>query len=157
MGMLKRLVVPGVLALAVGCAPALKPPTLQVTGVQKERISLGGASLRVSFEIRNPNPDDVLVERFEYELAVNGHRLGRGYQADPIPLRGFDHQRVVTELDINLLSLPGAIKSVLDDDRAHAEVRGDFYVRQRGGDLKKLGFQSSAEVDLDRRDRDDHH
>jgi LEA14-like dessication related protein len=151
----KRLAILGVLALA-GCGPALKPPTLQVTGVQKERISLGGASLRVAFEIRNPNPDDVVVERFEYELSVNGHRLGRGYQADPIPLRGFDHQRVVSELDINLLSLPGAIKSVLNDDRAHAEVRGDFYLRQGGG-LKKLGFQSSAEVDLDRRDRDDHH
>ena len=51
---------------------------------------------------------------------------------------------------------------VLDRDRAHAEVRGEFYLRERGGRLKRLGFRSDAEVDLDRldrrdRDRDDRH
>ena len=158
----RRLGLLAMLLLATGCPSTLRPPTLQVTGVRKDRISLGGASLRVAFDVRNPNPEDVLVERFEYELTVNGHRLGRGFHADPIPLRGFDRERVVSELDVDFLRLPGAIKSVLDRDRAHAEVRGEFYLRERGGRLKRLGFRSDAEVDLDRlerrdRGRDDRH
>jgi hypothetical protein len=38
---------------------------------------------------------------------------------------------------------------VLEQDRARAKARGDFYVREGGG-LKKIAFDSEAEVDLGR-------
>jgi hypothetical protein len=56
---------------------------------------------------------------------------------------------VVSHFDLNFLGLPGAVKAVLEDDRAKAKVEGHFYVR-RGGGLKKLGFASDAEVRINR-------
>jgi LEA14-like dessication related protein len=97
--------------------------------------------------VRNPNPEDLLIERFEYELILNGHRLGRGYVADPVSLRGFGEERVSSDFNLNFLNVPGTVKTIRDRDRVRAQARGHFYVREGGG-FKKIGFDSDAEVDL---------
>lgn len=139
-----------VLALGgvAGCA-TLRTPTLQVESLKVDKVRVTGAGLNVGLRVQNPNPEGLLIERFEYELAVNGRRLGRGFHADPIQLGGFADGRIDTRFAINFLSLPGAVKEVLDSDRARVQVKGHFYVRQ-GERTKKLGFRSGTEVELGR-------
>lgn len=142
----------GVIAvlLLAACA-TLKPPTLQVERLGKERIGLTGATLTVQFSVRNPNPDPILIERIEYELRLNGKSLGRGFVSDPTSLDGFGSARVISRFDLNYLAVPSAIKAILERDRVRARVRGDFYVRQGGGQrAKKLGFDNDADVDFRR-------
>jgi len=138
------------LALLSACASAaLKPPSLRVEGLRVDKLGITGAALDVKFRIQNPNPEPMLIERFQYELILNGHRMGRGYEADPVELEGFRDARVVSRFDVNLLSLPGTIKAILDEDRARARVEGTFYVRE-GRRLKHVPFDVDAEVDLAR-------
>lgn len=54
----------GVLLLAA-CA-TLKPPTLQVEGLKVGKLGVTGVAMDVAFRVRNPNPEPMLVERFEY-------------------------------------------------------------------------------------------
>lgn len=136
----------GLVSLAA-CA-SVKAPILRVDGLRMGKAGITGASMEVGFALRNPNPEAMLVERFDYELFVNGQRLGRGYQPEPVELAGFGEQRVTSRFDLNFLSLPGAVKAVLDDNRAKARVKGHFYVRQAGGGPKKLGFDADADVDI---------
>jgi LEA14-like dessication related protein len=143
-----RLAVGLALALAA-CAPALKPPTLQVQGLKKGKVGITGAKLDVVFGVRNPNPDDLAVDRMEYELLLNGNAVGRGYVSEPFMIRGFAEEKVVSTVDVNYLRVPGAIQAVLEDDEVRAQARGVFYVR-RGGGLKKLDFDSDAKVSLGR-------
>jgi LEA14-like dessication related protein len=135
-------------ALLAGCA-SVKAPTLQVQKLKLGGIGVTGVRMDVSFHVRNPNPEPLLIERFEYELSLNGRRLGRGYYPQTLDLAGFGDEQVVSRFDLNFLSLPGGVKRVLDRDRVQAKVKGKFYVR-RGGDLKKLGFSSDAQVNLGR-------
>jgi len=137
------------LALLCACASALKPPSLRVEGLRVDKLGITGAALDVRFRIQNPNPEPLFIDKFEYELILNGHRLGRGYHPDPIELDGFRDERVVSRFNVNLLSLPGTIKAILDDDRAAARVEGTFYVRDKG-DLKRMRFDADADVDLGR-------
>ena len=137
------------LTLGSSACATLKPPALFVEKISVDRIAITGAGLNVGFRLRNPNPEAMLVERFEYDLSLNGHRLGRGYYADPIDLPGFKEDRVLSRFDLNFLSLPGAVKAILDNDRGRARVSGTFFVRADGGS-KKLRFDSEAEVDLGR-------
>jgi LEA14-like dessication related protein len=130
------------------CA-SLKAPTLRVDKLRFGKVGITGVELDVSFGLRNTNPEDLLVERFEYDLVMNGHRLGRGYFPGPVELPGFAEQGVVSEFNLNLLQLPGGLKAILDQDRVRARVSGTFYVRRRDS-LKKLHFSSDAEVPLDR-------
>jgi LEA14-like dessication related protein len=137
------------LAILAACA-SVKAPILRVDGLRLGQAGITGASMEVAFALRNPNPEPIQVERFDYELFVNGQPLGRGYQPTAVDLPGFGEQRVTSRFDLNFLSLPGAVKSVLGDDRAHARVKGDFYVRKDGGGLKKLGFDADADVAIKR-------
>jgi len=137
------------LALLLGACATVKAPILQVEGLKMGKVGVTGAGMEVAFRVRNPNPESVLVERFDYELFLNGHRLGRGFQPDAVDLPGFKDERVVSRFDLNFLSLPGAVKAVLEDDRAKAKVKGHFYVR-RGSGLKRMGFSSDAEVKINR-------
>jgi len=136
-------------AFGLGACASMRPPTLRVQGLGVTNVGITGANLRVTFGVRNPNPEDLLIERFEYELVLNGRSLGRGYVADPVSIRGFGEERVTSEFNLNFLKLPGTVKAVLDQDRARAQARGNFYVQQGSG-LKKIGFDSEAEVDLGR-------
>jgi len=135
-----------VVVVGASCA-TLKAPTLAIDGLKVGDMGITGAAVDVRFRVRNPNPEPIVVERFEYELFLNGRRLGRGYEPKGFALEGFAEDKVASRFDVNLLRLPGAVKDVLEEDRGKARVKGHFYVRQGDG-TKKLGFDSDAEVDL---------
>jgi LEA14-like dessication related protein len=135
--------------LLAACAPALKPPALQVEGLKKGTIGITGAKLDVVFGVRNPNPQELAVEKMEFDLVLNGHRVGRGYVGEPFVVGGFGGEKVISTVDVSYLSVPDAVKAVLNDDEVRAEVHGTFYVR-RGGGLVKLAFDSDARISLGR-------
>jgi LEA14-like dessication related protein len=131
-------------ALLPACATT-KPPSLRVQGLDFGKVGFTGVSVDVAFMVRNVNPEPLDIERFEYELDVNGEHLGRGYYADPIRIDGFKEERVVSRFDINFLRVPGTVKAVIDSDTARARARGKFYVR-KGDSLQTLKFDNDAEV-----------
>lgn len=135
-------------SLLAGCA-ARKAPALQVTGLKFSGVGLTGAGLDVSFRLRNRKPEPIQIERFEYELKLNGRRIGRGYYPSAVDLEGFGDNRVKSRFDLSFLSLPGAIKRIFEQDRVKAQVKGAFYVKEPGG-LKKLRFKSDGEITLER-------
>ena len=146
----------GSAVLLTACA-SVKPPAVRVAGIHFDGISLTGARIDVGLHIRNVNPEDLQIERFDYEVKLNGKVLGHGYQSDPLMLQGFKEDRVISRLDVNLLKIPGAVKTALERDRVDAEVKGTFYVREGSG-LRKIKFGSRGNVDLNRgplRDRRD--
>jgi len=142
-------VVVGIAALLTGCA-STKSPALRVQGLKFRGVGFTGAGIDVAFMVRNRNPEPLRVARFEYELFLNGYRMGRGYHPDPLELAGFREERVVSKFDLNFLSLPGAVRTVLERDRVKARVKGKFYVLRGDGSLRTLRFRSKTEVELKR-------
>lgn len=135
-------------ALAGACASApLRPPTMQVAGLKVGDLGLTGVALDVKFRVRNPNEKAIKIDRFDYELVVNGQRLGKGFQPYGVKVEAFQDQEVVSRFDLNLLSLPGVVKSVLGEKQADAHVEGLFYIK--GQD--PMPFASDARIDLSRR------
>ena len=132
--------------LWTACA-SVKPPTVLVSGIHLDGVSLTGARVDVGLQIRNVNAEDLQIERFDYEVKLNGQVLGHGYSSDPLMLAGFKEDKVVSRVDVNLLKIPGVVKSSLDKDRVNAEVKGTFYVRDGSG-LRKIKFGSQGNVDL---------
>ena len=131
---------------AAGCA-TVKTPILAVDGLKLGDMGLSGVALDVGFRVRNPNPEPLTIERFEYELFVNGNRLGRGFEPKGLELAGYGETKVQTRFDVNLLSLPGVVKNVLHEDRVHARAKGRFFATGGFG-RKELDFDSDAEVEL---------
>ncbi len=146
----RLLLIVGSAILGTACA-SVKPPAVRVAGIHLDGVSLTGARVDVGLEIRNVNPENLQIERFDYEIKLNGLLLGRGFQSDPVMLAGFKEDKVVSRVDVNLLRIPGAVKRVLDRDRVDAEIKGNFYVREGSG-LRKIKFGSRGNVDLNRDD-----
>ena len=144
---LKRVLLT-VLAVGLASCASMKTPVLQVEGLKFDRLRVTGAGLDVNFRVQNPNPEAVVIERFEYELKLNGRRLGRGYHSEPIRLDGFKDERLSSRFSLNFLSVPGAVREVMDDNRANVEIKGDFYVLRESGGHKKMGFKNNARVDV---------
>ena len=134
--------------LWTACA-SVKPPSVRVAGIHLDGVSLTGARVDVGLEIRNVNPENLQIERFDYEVKLNGAVLGRGFQSDPLMLGGFKEDRVISRLDVNFLKIPGVVKNALERDRVDAEVKGTFYVRE-GSRLRKIKFGSRGNVDLNK-------
>jgi len=139
-----------VAALSAACA-ALKAPTLSVDSLKVRDMGITGVSLDVTFRVRNPNPEPITVERFEYELSLNGDKLGRGYESTGFELAGFGEEKVTSKFDVSLLNLPGAVKRAVDRRDGRARVRGHFYVTEEGSTrLRRLGFDADADLTFDR-------
>ena len=134
------------LAIATSSCGA-KAPILAVDGLKVGDMGITGVALDVRFRVRNPNPEPLNIDRMEYELFVNGNRLGRGFDSKGLPLDAFGEGKVESRVDVNFLALPGAIKDVLRQDRVKARVKGNFYTSGSYGN-KRLGFDADADVDL---------
>jgi LEA14-like dessication related protein len=137
------LMVAAVTAAACG-GPALKPPTLHVASLKFTGAGITGAKLNVAFNVRNVNPTPLAVENFRYELTLNGHHMGSGYYPTRMVLGGMAEQKVVSVFDLNWLSLPGTVQSILQQDHVRARVDGTFFIA--GG--KTLRFSNDADVSM---------
>ena len=135
--------------LASGCA-SLQPPRIQVQRLSRPQAGLTGATLDVTFNVRNPNPDPITIERVQYNLILNGVRVGDGFIAQPVEVAGFGEARMSSRFDLNYLRVPGAVKSIMDRDRVDARTRGRFYMRRNGGRERRVNFSSDATLDFDR-------
>jgi LEA14-like dessication related protein len=131
----------------VTSACAVKAPILAVDGLRVGDMGITGVALDVRFRVRNPNPEPLNIDRLEYELFVNGNRLGRGFESSGLQLAGLGEGKVVSRFDVNFLSMPGVVKDVLRQDRVNARVKGHFYTSGSYGN-KRLGFDADANVNL---------
>ncbi len=136
-----------VLLVFAASACGVKAPILAVDGLKVGDMGITGVALDVGFRVRNPNPESLTIDRLEYELFVNGNRLGRGFDSKGLALAGFGEGKVQSRVDVNFLALPGAVKDVLRQDRVKARVKGNFYTSGSYGN-KRLGFDADAEVNL---------
>jgi LEA14-like dessication related protein len=136
-----------VLAALVVPGCGAKAPILTLDGLKVGDMGVTGVALDVRFRVRNPNPEPLNVDRMEYELFINGNRVGRGFDSKGLPLEGFGEGKVQSRVDVNFLALPGTIKDVLREDRVKARVKGHFYTSGHYGN-KRLGFDADAQVNL---------
>ena len=135
--------------VASGCA-TLQPPRVQVQRLGRPQVGLTGATLEVTFSVRNPNPDPITIERVHYDLILNGVRVGDGFITQSVDVAGFGEARMSSRFDLNYLRVPGAVKSIVDRDRVDARTRGRFYMRRDGGRVRRVNFSSEATLDFDR-------
>jgi LEA14-like dessication related protein len=133
--------------LLTAACTTLKPPTLAVDGLKVGDMGLSGVALDVGFRIRNPNPEPLRIERFEYELLVNGNSLGHGYEPKGVDLAGYGEAKVVSRFDVNALKVPGAVLKVLRQDKVRAQAKGKYFATGSFG-KKELGFDSDVDVNL---------
>ena len=136
-----------VVIMLLTSSSCMKAPIMAVDGLRVGDMGITGVALDVLFRIRNPNPEPLNIDRFEYQLFINGNRLGRGYEPTGLQLEGFGEGKVQSRFDLNFLRMLAAIQDVLRQDRVKARVKGHFYTSGHYG-KKRLRFNTDALVNL---------
>jgi LEA14-like dessication related protein len=138
--------VAAVLATGAACRPP-SPPSLAIDGMKIADMGVTGAVLDISLRMRNTDPNPLRIERFEYDLLVDGKKVGHGYYPQALDIAAFTEQKISSRFDLNFLALPGAVKSLFQKDKVAAEILGTYYIKQMGR-LRGLPMQARTVVDL---------
>ena len=136
-------------ALSAACA-TMEPPRIQVQRLGRPQMGLTGATLEVTFNVRNPNDYPVTIDRVRYDLFLNGVRVGDGFITQRVDVEPFGEARMSSRFDLNYLRVPGAVRSIMERDRVDARARGRVYMRRNGGRERRVNFSSEANLDFDR-------
>lgn len=149
-----RLAVPVLMTVLTASACAtLEPPRIQVQRLGRVQAGLTGATLDVTFGVRNPNDFPVTIDRVRYDLYLNGVRVGDGFITQRVEVGPYGEARMSSRFDLSYLRVPGAVRSIMERDRVEARTRGRFYMRRDGGRERRVNFSSEATVDFDRAPR----
>lgn len=83
-----------------GELPIPRMPKFSLAGVEQKRLSLTGADLVLSLELDNPNKFDLLVNKLNYSLALNGHSVTSGGLTEQIKVAAAGKSKV--DIPVNL-------------------------------------------------------
>lgn len=108
---------------AAACA-TMEPPRIQVQRLGRPQMGLTGATIDVTFNVRNPNDYPVTIDRVRYDLFLNGVRVGDGFITQRVEVGPFGDARMSSRFDLNYLRVPGAVRRI-DLAREHADVAAD--------------------------------
>ena len=77
-----------------GSIPIPRVPSFKLAGVQQKRLSLTGADLLISVELDNPNTFDLLVNKLQYSVALNGHSVTAGGLSEQVKVAAESNSKV---------------------------------------------------------------
>lgn len=83
-----------------GEIPIPQLPRFSLAGVEQQRLSLSGAELLISMEFDNPNAFDLLVNRLNYSLALNGVHVAKGTLPREVKINADGRSRV--DMPVNI-------------------------------------------------------
>lgn len=83
-----------------GEIPVPRLPEFSLVGLEQKSLSLTGANLVVSLALDNPNAFDLLVNKLQYSLKLNGHSITSGSLTESIELAAAGKSQV--DIPINL-------------------------------------------------------
>lgn len=83
-----------------GELPIPQLPNFRLVGIEQQRLSLSGADLLVSLDLGNPNTFDLLVNRLNYSLMLNGTAVAQGVLPNEVKIGADGRSRV--DIPVNL-------------------------------------------------------
>jgi LEA14-like dessication related protein len=115
-------------------ANAVKRPSVAVDDVSLQSISLGGATVRVLLDLRNPNPFALPIEGVDWTLDLAGAKAldGQSDLDERIPANG--SAPVAMTVTIGAAEAAGAIAKLLEGARAY-QLNGNVKVATPLGPL----------------------
>lgn len=84
-----------------GQLPVPRLPSLRLAGIEQKKIGLDGVDFNVKFDLQNPNSFDVLLSKFNYGLALNGHKLTTGALPQVVQLQAEAGSQVSVPVRLN--------------------------------------------------------
>jgi LEA14-like dessication related protein len=93
-------------SLLASCAtqgPAIQPPEVTLTGVQLDKIDIGGQRFLLGFAVTNPNPFPLPVRSIRYDLRVDDRTFAGGETQSNFVVSARGDGKFVIGVELDLL------------------------------------------------------
>jgi LEA14-like dessication related protein len=120
------------LLIAWGCGPPrllrekLDPPKVSLRGVGLMKPSTQGLPLLVLLEVHNPNPLEITLLGYDYEVWLEGRSMAKGASSERVTLPARGEALVEVPVMLNLAALPALLPRLLNREKFSYEVAGGF-------------------------------
>jgi LEA14-like dessication related protein len=143
-----------VLLLASVSCSSIQPPTVVLTGVDVNGLSVDGLELTLLADVRNPNDFGATIGKLDYHVFVDGTRLAQGTLSDDVEVDAGDTEEVVIPFTLTWEGVGEAVEKALDGREHDWKLKGSATIRK--GVLTKTfrfdeggSFRSPEKDDVD--------
>jgi LEA14-like dessication related protein len=128
--LLSLLLAAGILVCLMGCGVQqltrgeLQPPKVTFKSLAFGLPTAQGLPLECTLLVANPNPQDLRILGYDYELQLEGQEVLRGESRGEVTLPARGQTLVTVPILVKLRALPGLLPSILKDEKLHYQVAG---------------------------------
>ena len=115
-----------VVLLGWGCAAVFEQPELQFRGIRVNSIGYDGASLELLVDVFNPNSYRLGLERFSYDLAIEGISWGLGNTDAPLAVEARNSATIRLPLEVSWSRLGSVGREALRTGSVNYGVSGEL-------------------------------
>jgi LEA14-like dessication related protein len=140
------------LALLAGCG-SVKEPEIEFQGLQLAGVGLGGGTVLVNLEVKNPNRFGFTAEDLDYELFLRNPSAGEGDSAwtriaagrydERFEVGSFDTRALQIPVQFTFSSLGGAGRQILQTGSVQYRATGSVNVKSGLGS-RRLPFRKTG-------------
>jgi len=112
-----------------GSLPNLKLPDVSIGALKLNKISLSGADLELKLNVKNANTFSFLLNKLNYDFAVNGKTWVKGLSQNQMPVKEKGESTIAIPISLNFLEMGTAIYQMISGNQ-------------------KLNYQLKGNVDL---------
>lgn len=148
------------IALFTACGPTrpkgIKNFQLRLADLDVVETALTFAKLNVVIDATNPNGVDVLVDRMEFEVYVNGQNIGSGAASFREMFAPGESKKLKGKVAVDYISTGMAVLSIVKSDFASYSLRAKVYYETPMGNYHSWSTISSASSPTPDFDFDEH-
>lgn len=143
---LKRALPVVALALCTtGCA--FTKPTLNLKDARATEVNLEGATLELTFALKNPNPIGFKLDSIRYKLEVEGRHVVSGQPPDGFKVAAQGSSDLVFPAHFKFLEIVPTLEALLKKDKAAYRASGAIGIKTPLGPLElPLSYDGTFEV-----------
>ncbi len=119
---------------------AIKNCDFDIHGVHFEDVRVLSVTVLLDLDVYNPNAIEVVIDKLDYQLFVEGHCVIEGSNLDKkvVPPQG--KQRMDVRADVNYVGSYKTIRHLIDlvnkkEEKVHYQLKGRVYLATPFGDI----------------------
>lgn len=119
---------------------AIRNCQFSVRNLEITRITPFKADFLLTVGVYNPNDIEVEVDRFQYAVLVNGHKVAEGWSKQELTIPVNQSRNLTVSLNANTLDVGVVIQRIKSGGRRVVQLRGTSFIRVPWG-IHKYPFQ----------------
>lgn len=134
---------------ASGNFPLFQKPTVKLSNLKVEDLSMLSVTLLFDLEINNPNVLKLDISRFNHSFAIAGNQVVESVTSDPMTINKNSKSELSIPVKVNFGNLGSAFRDVLNGRTVNYQLRGDAMIDLPGGPVT-VPYDQAGTIDIER-------